>query len=397
MTLFAVFLLSYVLSQFFRSFLAVISPELATELGLDASVLANISASFFITFALAQFPVGFALDRIGPRRTMPSLMLLAVAGALLLANARTGWECIAANGLIGLGCSAVYMGALYIFGRTQPADRFGYLCACLIGLGSLGNLLAATPLSLLSQAIGWRGAFVGIAGLTLVSATLSWLVVRDPPRADGTGGSSSLWAGLGEILSIRALWPLFPLTTLCYAAVVVERGLWIGTYLTQVHRLDPVARGNAALVMAAAMSIGALVFGALDRAPGRRTALIATGAIATAAGFLVLALAAAPPLWLAVATLGLIGFAGLHLPILTAQARTYFPDHLLGRGITFINFLIIGGAGLVQWLSGLYVAALQAGGQPPALVYSQLHLAFAITIAIASAIYLAARMSFREP
>ena len=397
MLVFLVFLLSYVLSQFYRAFLAVIAPELAAELGLDASVLANISAVFFIVFAVAQFPLGIALDRIGPRRTVPAIMLLAAAGAALLANARTGAECILANALIGLGCSPIYMGALYVFGRTTPPERFGFLCACLIGIGSLGNLLAATPLSLAAQAVGWRGAFYGIAALTLVSALLYWLVVRDPPQLKVTpaSGSRSMLAELGQILCIRGLWPLFPLTALCYSCVVVERGLWIGPFLSQVHGLDQIALGNAALVMAIAMSGGALLFGALDHWSGRRTALIALGSGLVAAGFLLMAVVPARPLWLDVLTLAVIGCAGLNLPLLTAQARAYFPDHLLGRGITFMNFLTIGGAGVVQWLSGVYVAALQAGPASPASVYASLHFAFAVTVAVASVVYVMAHVGKR--
>ena len=57
MLLFLVFLLAYTLSQFYRSFLAVIAPGLAAELGLTASDLANVSAAWFAVFALAQFPL----------------------------------------------------------------------------------------------------------------------------------------------------------------------------------------------------------------------------------------------------------------------------------------------------------------------------------------------------
>ena len=390
MAIFLVFVLGYVLSQFYRSFMAVIAPELAAEFGLDASVLANIAAIFLIVFALAQFPLGVALDRLGPKRTVPTLMMLAVLGAALFANARSGFECLIANALIGLGCSPIYMGALFVFARTMPAARFGFLCASLIGLGSLGNLLAAAPLSQVAAVIGWRGAFQGIAALTFASAVLYWLFVPDPPRVAAPIKSGSMAGELWQILTIRALWPLFPLTALCYGCVVVERGLWIGPYFSDVYGLDQIARGNAAMVMAAAMSAGALTFGALDRVPGRRTVLIGIGAVATSAGFLLLSVGAGLQLWLAVSTLAAIGFAGLCLPLLTAQARTYFPDHLIGRGITFMNFLTIGGAGVVQWLSGIQVAMLQSKALPSTAVYANLHLAFGLTIAVAAAFYLLA-------
>ena len=62
----------YVLSQFYRTFLAVLTPVLGTEIGATPGDLAVSSGLWFLAFALMQLPVGAALDRIGPRRTTPS-------------------------------------------------------------------------------------------------------------------------------------------------------------------------------------------------------------------------------------------------------------------------------------------------------------------------------------
>src|SRR5690606_12183082 len=61
--------LAYVLSQFYRAFLAVLTPVLAADLGVTAEDLAAASGLWFLTFAAFQIPVGIALDRIGPRLT----------------------------------------------------------------------------------------------------------------------------------------------------------------------------------------------------------------------------------------------------------------------------------------------------------------------------------------
>ena len=96
------------------------------------------------------------------------------------------------------------------------------------------------------------------------------------------------------IVAIRQLWPLLPLTAVGYSVVLAERGLWAGPYFASVHGLDPVARGNALLLMAAAMSAGALIYGPLDRLLGTRKWVVAAGSAATAAGFLVLGLVELP-------------------------------------------------------------------------------------------------------
>ena len=78
--------LLFVLSQFYRASVAVITPDLIRELGVDTRGLSLISASFFYAFALTQIPIGMYLDAIGPRIAMTALSLLGAAGALVFAT-----------------------------------------------------------------------------------------------------------------------------------------------------------------------------------------------------------------------------------------------------------------------------------------------------------------------
>lgn len=396
LTLFAVFLLAYVLSQFFRAFLAVIAPVLTRELGLGPADLANMSAAFFLVFALVQFPLGVALDRLGPRRTVPAIMLAGAVGAVVLAQAQGAGACIAALALIGLGCSPIYMGALYYYGRTESPARFGFLSSLMLGIGSLGNLLAATPLAYATQRFGWRPTVLVIAAVMVGAAALFWLMVMDPPKADRPAGrQASAMAELRQVVTLPGFWALMPLLMIGYAAVVVERGLWVGPYFAEVHQLEPIALGNAVLAMAIAMSLGAFAFGSLDRVLGRPKLLVIVGTVLTAVFFALLWVAPRPPLWVAVGAVAGIGFMGLCQPLLFAHARRFFPDHLLGRGMTFANFLTIGGAGLVQYLSGIYVSDMKASGMSTEAVWAGLHMTFAALTVAALAVYLLAPMPKR--
>jgi predicted MFS family arabinose efflux permease len=384
---FLVFLAAYVLSQFYRSFLAVIAPELAQEIGLDPQALGNLQALWILGFVATQFPVGWALDTIGPRRTVSLQMLAAVAGAGLFAAAHSPLTLYLAMLLIGAGCGSIYMGALYVFGRTAAPQRFALLCSMLLGLGTAGNLLAASPLAWAAQSIGWRGAMVGMGLATTVSAVSVLLLIRDPGRISH-GRTHGLLSGIGEILKIRALWPLLPITAVSYAVVLAERGLWAGPYFSSVFGLAPVERGHALLVMATAMSAGAMLYGPLDRLLHTRKWVVAGGVAVTAVGFATLAL---PGLQLvaAVILMGVIGGFGMTYGVLMAHGRSFVPDHLLGRGITLLNVLFIGGAGILQPVSGAMMKSLQGG--PPAEAFATLHLMFGGLLVLGLVIYLFAR------
>ena len=72
--------LAYVLSQFFRAFLAVLSGVLGQDIGAAPDDLAFASGMWFLSFAAMQLPVGWALDHAGPRRTAAVLLLLGGRG-----------------------------------------------------------------------------------------------------------------------------------------------------------------------------------------------------------------------------------------------------------------------------------------------------------------------------
>ncbi|TDR89562.1 MFS transporter [Enterovirga rhinocerotis] len=385
MTSFLVLLFAYTLSQFYRSFLAVVSADMTRDLRLDPAALGTLSAAWFFAFAFAQFPVGYALDRWGPRRMLALAMLAAVGGALWLALASGFTDAVIAMVLIGIGCSPIYMSSLYIVARTRP-HQFAFLSSAILGIGSIGNLLGATPLVLAAERFGWRGSLMGIAALTLASAVSVWLLVRDPPPAERTGGDSLL-GGLKTILSIRVIWLLVPLALVSYAVVIATRSVWIAPYLTSTFGLAPEPLGNAVLAMALAMSLGAIISGALERWIGAKTTTACGIAIGTC-GFLALGLGYARDVWAAVAILTAIGFFGIMYAVLLEHARSFMPAALVGRGITFMNFAFIGGSGLVQWLSGRAVSGWIGEGMAAPEAYQRLFLAFGIALVAALAIYL---------
>ncbi len=55
----------FILSQFYRSAIAVIAPGLRAEADLSAEMLGLLTGAFFIAIAAMQLPVGVMLDRYG--------------------------------------------------------------------------------------------------------------------------------------------------------------------------------------------------------------------------------------------------------------------------------------------------------------------------------------------
>ncbi|MGL5362504.1 MAG: MFS transporter [Bosea sp. (in: a-proteobacteria)] len=391
MIVFLALIPAYVLSIFYRSFLSVIAAPVMADLSIGPRELGFMASSWFVAFALAQFPVGWALDRLGPRRTVIPPMLAGAMGAFLFAFSPDVVTASIAMALIGIGCSPVFMGALYVFARLPDKGRFAGLTSLFIILGSAGNLLGTAPLGRLALAVGWRAAMAGVAGLFLVAVLLVLIFLRDPPKVqDANAGDAGIWSGIRAVLSIRALWFLFPITFASYAILVTLRGLWVVPYLSEVHGMTARDAGDAAFIMACTMTFGAIVYAAAERLLGGPKPTMVLGT----AGF-VLCLAALAQ-WgdrSAVATVALFSFTGLigfSYAILMAHGRSFLPEHLVGRGITLLNFLFIFGAAAMQAGSGAFIEAWRTSGASSTTTFSALHWVFAAILLACTLVYLGA-------
>lgn len=374
----------YLLSQFYRAFLAVLTPVLKADLGATAAELAAASGWWFLAFAAMQLPIGAALDRHGPRRTAGVLMAVGAVGAAVFALATAPWHLNVAMALIGIGCAPVLMASYFIFARSFPPARFGLLAGVMIGVGALGNVAASLPLSAAVEAFGWRGTVWGLAGFTAFVALGILGLVRDPPSLAHHEKGSVL-----DLLRMRALWPILAMMVVCYMPIAGLRGLWVGPYFSDVHGYTPLEIGQVGLWIGLAMVLGNFAYGPLDRWVGSRKWVIFGGNALTVLCVLGLwAFADAPPM-VAAGFLVAAGLFGASFPMVVAHGRAFIPPHLMGRGVTLLNLFGIAPIGLAQIATGwLHAATPATHASAP---FEAVFLFFALTTALGLTAYLWSR------
>jgi predicted MFS family arabinose efflux permease len=348
------------LSQFHRSALGVIAPELSADLALSPGMLGAANGMFFAAILVMQLPVGIALDRLGPRLVVAGLSVIAVLGLVLQGLATDGTTLLVARALIGIGCAASFMSAVVLCARWYAGGDMTLALSRVFALSQIGILLAGAPLAWLAGWLGWREAFLISALLTGLAALAWWrLVQNDPPDKpaparkpeslmEALRGQFSIWRlpGLSRVLALHLV---------AYAAAATVIGLWAGPYLADVHGLDAKARGRALAAMGLAMPIGLLLVGPLEKHFFPRAALVTAGAALSALMLIGLALWPTPPLPVALGLLvGLIFFSSYPV-LLVTEARGLFPDHLVGRGATTVNMAQLVGSALLPLLVGIVI------------------------------------------
>ncbi|MDU8928164.1 MFS transporter [Alisedimentitalea sp. MJ-SS2] len=375
---------AYVLSQFYRAFLAVLTEVLEVDIGATPEALATASGFWFLSFAAMQIPVGWALDRIGPRLTSSVLLLIGGGGgAAMFAVAQAPEHVSIAMLLIGVGCSPVLMASYFIFARVYSPAAFATLAALILGVGSVGNLASALPTTLAVEAFGWRTVMWVMAGISAATAAGLFVMVRDPEKVLSDEKGSVL-----DLLKMPALWLLFPLMFFHYAPAAGLRGLWLGPYFTDVFGASAGVVGSITLIMGAAMIAGTFAYGPLDRILGTRKWVVFGGNALGLACIVALAFLPQDVLWRAVALCAAIGFFGASFPVLMAHGRSFYPPHLVGRGVTLMNLFGIGGVGVMQVITGKLYSAAEAGGGAVEYPFQVLYWFFAATVLVGLVIYL---------
>jgi len=353
--------MNFALSMFYRVSTAVISPALIKDLGLTTGQLSDLAAVFFYAFAASQLPIGIALDRVGARITMSFLALAAVGGALLFAVGQTPTHLVLARILLGIGMSGNLMVVLALLAAWFPVNRFALLSGIVVSIGVLGDLLAATPLALLSLSIGWRSTFLvfGAINTAVVGALL--LVMRDHPggRAPASSKGHTLWSGLAYLAKTYSYWAISFSSFVRYGYFAALRGLWAGPFLIYGLGLDEIAASNVLLVMGIGYMIGMPVSGSLSDSVlrSRKPVVLWSMAALCVVTILIMRVASSTPLWYVLLVFFAMGFMAAPGQIMYAHIKELLPSSMIAQAITAVNLFTVLGAAIMTQLLGLMIGS----------------------------------------
>jgi hypothetical protein len=201
---------------------------------------------------------------------------------------------------------------------------------------------------------------------TAALAAASAILIRDAPaghpfHARNLENLTAAWRGVREVLAVRELWPLLAIASTAYAVTSCMLGLWGGPYLFDIHGLDTIVRGGVIFWLPAGMIVGNFAIAPLDRVLGTRKRIVVGGALGTAVILLLMAFQPGMPLIAVAIAFALIGILSGYTTVIIAHGRCFYPDRLMGRGVTVVNTAVLAGAGILQALTGLIAGVLAPG------------------------------------
>ncbi|MFI9639235.1 MFS transporter [Micromonospora sp. NPDC051925] len=243
-----------------------ILPLVATDLDVSVSHAGLLVTGYAITVAIVSLPLTYVTQRVPRRRLLAVLLGVLVVATVVSAAARDYQVLLGTRVVVALTQALFWAVVAPTAAGMFPVRVRGRVTSVVFAGASLGPMLGVPAGVWLGQQLGWRAAFLALAGLAL--AAFVAIVALMPPVPVGASPAST-----GTAPDARR-----------YAIVVVATALSVGglftaftytaVFLTDVSGFAPGAIGLLLLIRGLADVVGITAGGiASDR--NQRAAMVA--------------------------------------------------------------------------------------------------------------------------
>ncbi|HTI02883.1 MAG TPA: MFS transporter [Acidisoma sp.] len=263
-----------------RSTLAVGNLLIRKAFGLNATEIGALQSAWSLSYAFVQIPVGFMLDRLGPRYLVGGALIVwslaQGAGGLAMTYAQLLWTRIG----LGIAESPAYPAGVRITSDWFHARERGSPTGLYNSAGNIGPAIAPPLLTALMLAFGWRAMFVTMGAVGIVGSLIWFLLYRNPHktalsendmaylaenRLATTPVSAEQWS---KLFGFRTTWALI-LLAFCMGYSIWMYQTWIPGYLEMAQHISIKRTGILASVPLVCGIVGCWVGGWFSDALGR--------------------------------------------------------------------------------------------------------------------------------
>ncbi len=384
---FFVFAYGYFLSCLLRAITATLSPVLTSEFNLLSADLGLLAGGYFLGFACMQIPLGYLLDKYGPKKIVSSFLLIALVGTGSFALAESFSGLLISRILIGIGVSACLMAPLtgyriwYAENQQQRANSW------MLMIASLGFLSSTLPVQLLLPSFGWRWIFGSITILILISIILmlvfipKWNLIKRGQLEEPTNKGT-----LSEVWKNRFFISVIPMGLFNYGGLMAIQTLWAGPWMTRVAGYTPLQSATGLFWINVTMLVSFFVWGYF------LPKISSIGFSATK--ILRLGLPISFCIMLTIIILGskagafyltLFILSSIFLSVTQPAVGLAFSGYSAGKALTSFNLLIFAGTFIMQWLMGFVIDITKSFGYSEIIAFKS---AFSVFLVLSLVSYL---------
>ena len=353
--IFCVFAFGFFLSNLLRSITATLTPVLTSDFDLSAGNLGLLAGGYFIGFSIMQIPLGFLLDKHGPKKIISSFLLIAVVGTISFALAKNFTGLLISRIFIGVGVSACMMGPLTGY-RVWFAEKYQQrVNSWMLMVANLGFVSSTLPVQILLPVIGWRWIFGLISILILLSILLILLFIPKWSQKD-EDIQNKADVKLSEIWTNKFFISFIPLGFFNYGGMMAIQTLWAGPWMLNVSGYNDLQSATGLFAINITMLFAYFVWGyilpKISEIGISTLKLIKFGLpISYISLFIIILLGeSAGAIYFTIYIL-----TSIVISLTQPAIALSFPKNLAGKSLTSFNVLLFSGTFFMQWGIGLII------------------------------------------
>lgn len=325
--------------------------------GIKVSDFIYATSLFFISYALMQLPGGIILDRYGVKYVLPLSISITTLGVIVFWFSTNEWMIGLGRIVTGFGSSIAYISGIYVASCFSEKSKLALLICFLESSANIGGLIAAMPLQIAINNLGWLN--VGLMNIALCLALLIWSILASKDFAKTLPSNSvSMKKIFDEIFYIfknKRMLFIFGYSFCTWFVIMSFPGYWFKDYLQIMHQYSVMDSLNLVEIYWGFFLVACLMVGIFARSLQSSKIILL---FLASTGFLTYLIMAQPYLF---SNTGLIlfslfgGISASGIIIAFSLIPWLIPFNFQGAAVALNNTFIIVGGYIGQILFGFFV------------------------------------------
>lgn len=215
----------------------ILMPDIMNKFEVDASLYGQFSGFYYLGYVFMHLPLGFYLDRVGPKIIMPICIILTIVGMLpLIYTDLWIYPCLG-RVLIGMGSSGAILGVFKIIRLNFHEDHFTRMLGLSVMIGLIGAIYGGWPIHMLQKYFTWDHLILLLIFVGLGLATILYILV---PRLNASKQVSKkpIASDIKAIFANKRLILICVLGGLMVGPLEGFADVWGTAFLKQVYGFD---------------------------------------------------------------------------------------------------------------------------------------------------------------
>ncbi len=311
-------------------------PELMNQYNIDLAIIGQFTGLYYIGYAIVQIPLGFVLDRFGPRKVLTVSVLLTSIGLLPIIFSNKLIYLLIGRLIVGIGSSSAILGTLKIITMRFSGNQVPRMLGYSIAISLLGAIFGNSLLQILCENFGYKivvGLFV-FNGLIL--ASIMNLFIPEIKRSERLTSISEII----DILTTKKILYLAIFAGLLVGPLECFAYIWGAEFLSNVYKIDFSTSSYLPTLIFLGVCVGSLFITFIAEKNRSYIKTTAESGLFMAIFFIILMSTRLELDFLKIIFF-LIGLGSSYQVLILYKVTTYVPENAAGLSTAYANSIIM--------------------------------------------------------